>query len=130
MKILWVKSGGLLPPDTGGKIRSFSIARELARLHEVTLFTFYPQQKDDENPSLKAFFHDVVCLPLDLPERQSSSDYLQYLLNLSSRRPYQMTKYCQPEAALKLRAYIEKEKFDAIICDFLLTAGVIPWDIN
>jgi hypothetical protein len=28
MKILWVKAGGLVPPDTGGKIRSYNILRD------------------------------------------------------------------------------------------------------
>ena len=41
MKILWVKAGGLVPPDTGGKIRSYNILRELSRAHSVTFFTFY-----------------------------------------------------------------------------------------
>jgi hypothetical protein len=41
MKVLWVKAGGLVPPDTGGKIRSYSILRELARQHSVTFFSFY-----------------------------------------------------------------------------------------
>jgi sugar transferase (PEP-CTERM/EpsH1 system associated) len=128
MKVLWVKSGGLMPPDTGGKIRSLSIARELARLHEVTLFTFYPRVENDENPSLRSVFHDAVCLPIDLPERQSASDYLDYAANLLTRRPYQMSKYCRPEVAEQLNAYLQKNHFDAIICDFLLTAGVIPWE--
>lgn len=34
MKILWVKAGGLAPQDTGGKIRSFHILKELARKHD------------------------------------------------------------------------------------------------
>ena len=42
MKLLWVKAGGLLPPDMGGKIRSYNILKQLARRHEITLFTFYP----------------------------------------------------------------------------------------
>ena len=41
MKILWVKAGGLVPPDTGGKIRSYNILRQLAKHHEVTFFSFY-----------------------------------------------------------------------------------------
>jgi len=38
VKILWVKAGGLLPLDSGGKIRSYHILRELARNHKVTFF--------------------------------------------------------------------------------------------
>jgi hypothetical protein len=40
MKMLWVKGGGLVPPDTGGKIRDYNILRELARQHSVTFFSF------------------------------------------------------------------------------------------
>ena len=36
MRILWVKSGKMLPIDTGGKIRSYNILRQLIRSHEVT----------------------------------------------------------------------------------------------
>ena len=36
MRILWVKAGKLLPVDTGGKIRSFNILRELAATNAVT----------------------------------------------------------------------------------------------
>ena len=39
MRILWVKAGKLLPVDTGGKIRSFNILRELAATNAVTLLT-------------------------------------------------------------------------------------------
>lgn len=43
MKILWVKAGGLVPPDTGGKIRSYNILRQLARQHSVTFFPSMPR---------------------------------------------------------------------------------------
>jgi hypothetical protein len=49
MKLLWVKAGGLLPPDMGGKIRSYNILKQLARRHEITLFTFYPEHPDDQH---------------------------------------------------------------------------------
>ena len=53
MKILWVKAGGLVPPDTGGKIRSYNILRELARQHSVTFFSFYAAHDGDLHPDLK-----------------------------------------------------------------------------
>ncbi len=31
MKVLWGKAGGLVPPDTAGKIGSYNLLRELAR---------------------------------------------------------------------------------------------------
>ena len=39
VRILWVKAGKLLPVDTGGKIRSFNILKQLAVRHDVTLLS-------------------------------------------------------------------------------------------
>jgi hypothetical protein len=74
MKILWVKAGGLVPPDTGGKIRSYNILRELARQHSVTFFSFYAAHDGDLHPALKNLFDCVVCLPLSLPVPKSRRD--------------------------------------------------------
>ncbi|MCW5982836.1 MAG: hypothetical protein KIT09_32400 [Bryobacteraceae bacterium] len=52
MKILWTKAGGVLPLDTGGRIRSFQTLKELARRHEITLHVFYEQFAGDEHASL------------------------------------------------------------------------------
>jgi len=129
MKILWVKSGGLVPLDHGGKIRSYHLARELARRHDVTLFTFYPSTRDDKHNELKSVFSRVIGLPLSIPAQRSRHEYLAYFKNLFSGLPYSMVKYCQPQAAKELRELLEQETFDIIVCDFLLTAAVIPWDL-
>jgi hypothetical protein len=67
VRILWVKSGGFLPLDTGGKIRSYSLLKELARRHEVSVFTFYPEQHEDQHDDLKSFCREVACLPRLIP---------------------------------------------------------------
>ena len=124
-----MKSGGLLPLDTGGKIRSFHLAKELARRHEVTLFTFYPEHHSDRHHELEKIFSRVALLPMKLATRGSLADCVNYARNLFSGRPHAMTKYCRPEVSRKLREHLRQEEYDAIICDFLLTAAVIPWDI-
>lgn len=129
MKILWVKSGGFLPLDTGGKIRSYSLLRELARRHELSVFTFYPRHKDDRHGDLRSFCRDVVLLPLDLPTRASLPDMLAYARNIARPLPYSMVKYCRPEVGVRLRELLASESYDAIICDFLLTAAVVPWEL-
>lgn len=128
MKILWVKSGGFLPLDTGGKIRSYNLLRELARRHEVSVFTFYPEHQDDRHSELEEFCSDVVLQPLDLPSRASFIDMVAYGMNMLRPVPYSMVKYCRPEVAVRLRELLATHTYDAIICDFLLTAAVIPWD--
>lgn len=129
MKILWVKSGGLVPLDHGGKIRSYQLARELARKHDVTLFTFCPEDQVSAHAELEQVFARVLCLPLRLPAPKSLADYAAYARNLFSGQPYSMAKYCRPWIARKLRQFLNSEPHDVMLCDFLLTAAVIPWDM-
>jgi sugar transferase (PEP-CTERM/EpsH1 system associated) len=127
MKILWVKAGGLVPPDTGGKIRSYNILRELARQHSVTFFTFHPAHNGDAHPSLKDVFDRVVCVPLSLPRSKSFAELRDYIIRLFSSEPYGITKFCRPEVRHRLHALLDQETFDVIVCDFISAAGVVPW---
>lgn len=130
MRILWVKSGGFLPLDTGGKIRSFHLAHELSRRHEVSIFTFYPSVTPDPHQNLLNGFYETECLPLDLPERASLRNVLAYAANCTTRRPFQVVHYCRPEVARRLRERLSRNRYDLVICDFVLTAGVLPWDLH
>jgi polysaccharide biosynthesis protein PslH len=128
LKVLWVKSGGLLPLNTGGMIRSFNLLKELARNHEVTLFTFYGRQTDDKHLELERYFSHVVCLPMDLPAARGVGEAIDYARNMFSTTPYTMAKYCRPQVADTLLKLLRRESFDVIVCDFLFSADVIPWD--
>lgn len=128
MKILWANFGGLLPLDMGGKIRSFHIVRELARRHEITLFTFYPRIVPDPHHGLGATFERIELLPLDLPRVASFRDVLAYTANALTSRPYQITRHCPPQVGRRLRQLLNDGRYDLVVCDFLLTAGIIPWE--
>lgn len=128
MKILWVKAGGLVPPDTGGKIRSYNILRQLARHHSVTFFSFYASHDNDSHPELKNSFDRVVCIPLTLPAPKSPAEMFDYGAGLISSQPYNITKYCRPEVRRRLQRLLKEETYDVIVCDFMAAAGVIPWD--
>ncbi|MGA8431734.1 MAG: glycosyltransferase [Candidatus Sulfotelmatobacter sp.] len=128
MKILWVKAGGLVPPDSGGKIRSFNILRELARQHSVTFFSFHAAQENDAHRDLEKMFDRVICVPLKLPEPKSLAEFFEYVSSLFSRQPYSLTKYCRPDVRRRLHALLKQETYDVIVCDFMAAAAVIPWD--
>jgi polysaccharide biosynthesis protein PslH len=128
VRILWAKSGGLVPIDHGGKIRSYHLAKTLAQRHELSLFTFYQPFADDPHSELRAFFKDVVVVPLEPPAKKGFAEYAAYGRNLLSTRPYSATKFCQPHVAKELLRHLQEHKYDAIICDFLLTGDVMPWD--
>ena len=126
MKILWVKAGGLVPPDTGGKIRSYNILRELARHHTVTFFSFYAEHANDVHHELEELF-PVFCVPLKLPS-SGAAELRDYLANLLSREPYNVEKFCRLEVREKLIGVLQQNHYDVILCDFLIPAAVIPWD--
>lgn len=128
MKLLWVKSGGLLPLNTGGKIRSFNLLKELARKHEITLFIFDSAESTDANRELERYFAKVVWIPLQLPEKRGLAESLDYARNLFSAEPYTVAKYCKPFVGRALRELLRTQSFGILICDFLFSAGVIPWD--
>src|SRR6267143_2042316 len=119
MRILWVKSGGLVPLDHGGKIRSYQLARFLAQSNEVTLFTFYLPTIDDTHDELKKMFSRVICVPITIPQQNSPAEYVAYARNLLSGRPYSVTKYCQPHVSQQLRRHLLEQSYDLVVCDFL-----------
>jgi sugar transferase (PEP-CTERM/EpsH1 system associated) len=130
VKLLWVKAGGLVPPDTGGKIRSYNILCELAKLHEVTLFLFCAAHEAGAQAELRGVVKRLIAVPLDLPEAKGAGELVNYGANLFSREPYNLAKYCKPEVRERLGALLAEEKFDLLLCDFLVTAGAIPWDVS
>jgi polysaccharide biosynthesis protein PslH len=130
LKILWVKSGGLVPPDTGGKIRSYQILRELSHRHQVTVALFYAAEGSDCHAELNSQFARVICWPVEPPHRGSWSARLQYAKNFLSNQPHSVVRFCRPEMLQELRRLVGEEKFDLLICDFVLAAPVIPWSAN
>ena len=129
MKILWVKAGGLVPPDTGGKIRSYNILCQLAVRHELTFFSFYAAHQNDVHCELTTLFHKVILVPIEMPAPKGLGEFLNYAANFFSPEPFILTKYCRPLVREKLRVLLQGETFDIIVCDFLSTAGAIPWDL-
>ena len=130
MKILWVKSGGLVPPDAGGKIRSLCLLKELAKKHETTLFTFLGDRTEAEHRRLEQYFSRVICEPIELPPTRGLEEAFEYARNFLTLQPYSIAKYCRSNVKRALRSLLQSEKFDIVICDFLFTAGAIPWDLH
>ena len=49
LKILWLKTGPLHPLDTGGKIRTYNMLKELKKKHHITYIALAPLETKDEN---------------------------------------------------------------------------------
>src|SRR5439155_14128170 len=129
MRILWVKAGGLVPPDIGGKIRSYHILKELAKTHAVTLFTFYAALANDVHSELEGVFDKVVYLPMRIATNRRLAELANFAGNLFSPWPYTVSKYCRPEVVAAVRRLLAEQKYDVIVSDFVIAAGAIPWEV-
>jgi len=127
MKLLWVKAGGLLPPDMGGKIRSYQILKQLTRTHEVTVFTFYPEHPDDQHLLPNHPFAELVPVPLPLPPRRSLGEYFRAARLMTAGRPVTIDKFLYPEVGRRYAELLTASTFDLIVCDFLVPAPLMHW---
>ena len=127
MKLLWVKAGGLLPPDMGGKIRSYNILKQLARQHEITLFTFYQEHPGDQHLHGNAFFSRIVPVPLPLPPRRSLGEYLRSARMMAAGRPVTIGKFLLPQVRTRYAELLSSSNFDVIVCDFLVPGSLMHW---
>jgi glycosyltransferase involved in cell wall biosynthesis len=127
MRLCWIKAGGFVPLDFGGRIRSFQMVKELARRHSVTVLTFYPAVENDPHQEIAPLFEELITVPLQLPKQRSTGEYLDYLRLLPARHAYTMQKYYRPELRRAVAELFSRKSFDAIVCDFIFPAGVLDW---
>ena len=130
MKILWVKAGGLVPLDIGGKIRSYNIVKRLTKIHTVTLFTFYAAHEGDVHAQLEQEFDRAVYLPLQISTDRGLGELASFIRNLFSSEPHSVAKYCRPEAVATMNDLVKSDRYDLIVCDFVFAGGVIPWETS
>lgn len=133
MRILWLKVGGLVPLDTGGKIRSAHLYRGLAKHHQVTHFTSFecPAEGDPHQQMRdEGLYEDVISLPLTPHPKGSTKDKLAFLLYLlTSPYGYSQYRYLPGSVRQKLRELVQKQNYDLLLCDFSQPAPVLPWDL-
>jgi glycosyltransferase involved in cell wall biosynthesis len=126
MRILWVKGGKLLPVDTGGKIRSYNILRELARRHDVTLLTYYGGAKDaGYEQAIVAAFPWATPVNTGAPETPAGLA-LDYAKRVWSPAPYAVTKFTAAPVRALVSRWLEARRFDVAVCDFLSASLNFP----
>src|ERR1700685_1122144 len=124
MNILWVKPGKLLPLDSGGKLRSYNILRQLSASHQLTYLSYYAGNPDEtyEREVLKHIPGTVCLNAAPSPEWHS----LDYLRRLFWRTPYAVSRFTSPQAQQLLSQWIPERRFDVAVCDFLASAPNFP----
>lgn len=124
MRILWVKTGPLLPLDTGGKRRSHALLTEMSKTHHVIYVSLlpecealHPQEESD------AYAAEKKWILTHTPAKGSLGFWLDLAKStVFTTRPYALQRYEAKALKHKLCELSKKNKFDLVICDFLAPA--------
>lgn len=114
MKILFLISQLPYPTDTGAKIRSFNLIKNLSLKHEICLIAYGSQNEKEKIEALKQH-----CVKLILVDKPSQRMYLKAILNLFIRAPFNIHKYYSRRMQDKVEELISSGEFDILHCDSL-----------
>jgi polysaccharide biosynthesis protein PslH len=146
LRILWVKAGKLLPVDTGGKIRSYNILRQLGRAHDVTLLSYYGGRKDsDYEAQISGEFPGSLTVCTGALDGSALAQSVDYLRQIFRSAPFAVSKFTDREVRRLLAFWlnekaaagasfdskiagqeIPKKTFDIAVCDFLSASMNFP----
>ncbi|MCJ7507489.1 MAG: glycosyltransferase [candidate division Zixibacteria bacterium] len=120
MRILWLKSDFVLPPDTGGKIRSYNIIKQLAQIDEVIYLSFVDQYHTSEHKrDMETCVQKVISVFKKSEKKYNFGFYLRLFTRLFSPLPYIIYKYRSSEIKKIIDDLWKKQQFDILLCDFL-----------
>lgn len=130
MKILWVKTGKILPLDTGGKLRTYNILRHLAANHELTYLSYYDGARD-ESYEREVPTHIPGTMTVHTPGQSLTgfSRHLDYLRHITWRAPYAVSRFADAQVQQILKQWIPQRRFDVAVCDFLHCTLNFPRDL-
>lgn len=128
LRILWLKTGPLHPVDTGGKIRTFNMLRELRKGHRVTYLSLLPELSPEAHTrDAWQYSHDQVWVPWRETPKYTWKFYAEVLNGVFfSPRPYIIDKYRSTFMEAHISESDEHRKHDLIVCDFLTPAVNLP----
>jgi glycosyltransferase involved in cell wall biosynthesis len=125
MRLLWLKTNLLHPVDTGGKIRTYFMLRELKQHHHVTYLAL-----DDGTAAPDAiarateYCHELIRVPHHTSSKFSIRFFVELARNVGSALPYAVEKYRSGE--FRRRIDEEQGKADVVVCDFVFPSVNVP----
>lgn len=127
LRLLWVKAGKLLPVDTGGKLRSYHLARALAARHQLTMLTYYAGPEDGVyERAMSVEFPGAISLRYGPARANALSDVLRYAGNTLAAAPFAVAKFTANSVRAAVAERMQGGRYDAVICDFLSASLNFP----
>lgn len=117
----------LHPVDKGGKIRTYHMLKELRRHHHITYLTLDDGSAgEDACRRATEYCHELVTVPHSAHAKFTPRFYADLAVNLLSPLPYFLRKYRSAEMRREIAARVSGDRFDVLVCDFLVPSVNIP----
>lgn len=129
MRILWVKIGGLWPLNSGGRLRSFNLLRELSGEHAITVVT--TREKDCPPGTLRRQLpacREIIEIPYRPVKRGDTRFPFVVAKSWVTGMPIDMQRARVPELGATVESRLETGGFDLCLADFLCALPNIPLD--
>jgi sugar transferase (PEP-CTERM/EpsH1 system associated) len=128
MRLLWLKSDYIIPPDTGGKIRTYNLLRELNRLCPVTYAAIKNTAAPNDEPAMQECAAEIVTVYRPEETKTGTGFYARVLAHVPSSVPYTAWKYRCAELKAFQREFLARGGDDVVVvCDFLDMAENVDW---
>src|SRR6266849_9777220 len=113
VKILWVKPGKLLPLDTGGKLRTYNILRNLSTAHDLTYLSYYGGHRDEAyEREIIRHLPGTVTMYTAAPDVTALERHLDYVRRLPGYAPYAVSKFTAPGVRRLVGEWVAQRRFD------------------
>ena len=127
MKLLWLNAGLLLPLDKGGKLRTWHVMRHLAARHDITYLSFADAtQTDADRAGMREVCSRLETVPRTDPAKGTWRFYADAARYLVDPVPYAVAKYRSDAYRARLEDLLARERYDAVVCDFLPPVVNLP----
>lgn len=123
LRILWLKTGPLHPLDTGGKIRTYNMLKELKRNNTVTYLSLWPADtSEDAREQADEYSHKQIWAPYEETPKRSGKFFFELASNfLATDLPYAIQKYDSRMWGDAMEQ-ADPRHYDLMVCDFLTPA--------
>jgi len=127
MKLLWLNAGLLLPLDKGGKLRTWHVMRHLAQRHDITYLSFEDStQTEADRSGMREVCSHLETVPRTDTVKGTWTFYAEAAGYVVDSVPYAVAKYRSSAYGARLADLLARERFDAVVCDFLPPLVNVP----
>jgi glycosyltransferase involved in cell wall biosynthesis len=119
----------LWPLNTGGRLRSFHLLRELSKNHDVTVLTTHGPEEDPDGLARQLpDCRTVRSLPHIPAKKNSGKFFLDLARSWTSELPVDLYKNRIRALQADVRDFLDNEDFDLVVADFLVAVPNVPLD--